>query len=97
MLLTQPKVTLTVDGAVVEGEFVHLQPNDIRVRLRKPFDDGQTAGLHRPYFAMPYGQFCSEEGEVTELGMSRAQQLVKKLYDDYHASFQISTYLRQDV
>ena len=48
MLLTQPKITLTVDGAVVEGEFVHLQPNDIRVRLRKPFDDGQTAGLHRP-------------------------------------------------
>ena len=94
MLLTQPKITLTVDGAVVQGEFVHLQTNDIRVRLCKPFDDGHTAGLHRPYFAMPYGQFCSEEGEVTELGMSRAQQLVKKLYDDYHASFQISTYLR---
>ena len=93
MLPMQTKITLTVDGAVVEGEFVHLQPNDIRVRLCKPFDDGQTAGLHRPYFAMPYGQFCLEEGEVTELGMSRARQLVKKLYHDYHSSFQISAYL----
>ena len=87
MLLTQPKITLTVDGTVVEGEFVHLKPNGIRVRLCKPFDDGQTAGLHRPYFAMPYGQFFSEEGEVTKLGMSRAKQLVKKLYDDYHSGF----------
>jgi hypothetical protein len=93
MLPRQTKITLTVDATVVEGEFVHLQPNGISVRLCKPFDDGQTAGLHRPYFAMPYGQFCSEEGEVTELGMSRARQLVKKLYDDYHSDFQISAYL----
>jgi hypothetical protein len=87
MLPIQPKISVTVYRIIVQGEFVYLQPNGIAVRLCKPFDGQEIRSLHRRYFAMSYGQFTSEEGEVTELGRSRAQQLVKKLYRDYEGRF----------
>jgi hypothetical protein len=94
MLLILPKISVNIDDTVVEGEFVYLQPNGMRVRLIKPFDGKEIRSLHRPYFAMPYGQFCSEEGEVTELGMFRAKQLVMQLYLEYQEQTEKPRYVR---
>ncbi|MDG0969725.1 MAG: hypothetical protein P8O06_07800 [Porticoccaceae bacterium] len=52
MLLIQTKITLLVDGAAIEGEFVQLQPNGITVRPCKPIDKEKTHSLPSTYLVM---------------------------------------------
>lgn len=72
------RITATVEGVHVEGEFVHLYPNDMKVRITHPFRGGHT-GSHIPAQAMGHYRFM-EAGELTDAGRENAAEHLAELY-----------------
>ena len=77
------KITLTVEGQVVEGEIVHLLPNDIQVKITAPYAEG-TRGLHVPHFMMGHepNRLSDENGHITLRGIEKAEKLLAEIYEE---------------
>jgi len=80
------KITLTVEGQVVEGEIVHLLPNDVEVRITAPYTEG-AKGLHVLHFMMGYApnRLSDEGGHITPRGVEKAESLLAEVYADCRA------------
>ena len=80
------KIVLTVEGQKVEGEIVHLLPNDIRVKITAPFA-GETNDLHVPHFMMGYEQnrLSDRTGQITPRGIEKAERLLAEIYIQHKA------------
>jgi hypothetical protein len=76
------RVHVTVDGTTVAGHVVSLYPNDITIEIDEPFS-GFRSSLHVPAFAMyEMNRLASMDGgRLTERGRSRAECLLRCLYD----------------
>jgi len=77
------KITLTIEGQIVEGEIIHLLPNDIEVRITAPYADA-TRSLHVPHFMMGHepNRLSDENGHITQRGVEKAEKLLAEIYEE---------------
>ena len=78
------QIFIQVNGVDVVGEFVDLQPRQMKVRMLSPVTSSNTRGLHRSTFAASaHGGFVNKHDNITNDGHRISQELLEALYNEH--------------
>ena len=77
------KIRAIIDGNIIVAKTNYLTIADMGISLVEPHFNTCAGSCHIPYFALPKHQYCNSDGQLTEYGKNMADDLIKKLYQNY--------------